>query len=100
METVYGIVGSSDYEKLMPLPKSRSYNNGRADGYSGLTLFTGKLVDAVSLQPGGSKYGGSGGGDMHRVVCAPEEVITGIYGQASATRVISVGLSCRYMQEE
>lgn len=92
-------VGSSDYEKLS-LPKSHSYNNGWAGGYSGLILFTGELVDVVSLQPGDATHGGSGGGDVRRVSCAPGQAITGIYGQASATHVIRVGLSCNYMQKE
>jgi hypothetical protein len=43
-----GDVGSG--QKLRTLSKSRSAFNKRADGYSGVTLFTGELVDAVSLQ--------------------------------------------------
>jgi hypothetical protein len=86
-------VGES--QKLQPLPKSRSASNRRADGYSGVTLFTGELVDAVSLQPSGARFGGTGGGDVRRVSCPAGQVVTGIYGQASATHVISVGLSCR-----
>jgi hypothetical protein len=81
--------------KLQTLPKSSSAYNRRGGGYTGLTLFTGELVDALSLQPGGAKYGGSGGGDVRRVSCPPGQVITGIWGQASATHVISVGLDCR-----
>jgi hypothetical protein len=64
-------VSSSDYGKLQALSMSRSYKNKRADDYSGLSLFTGELVDAVSLQPGDAKYGGSGGVDVRSLLCPP-----------------------------
>jgi hypothetical protein len=32
---------------------------------------------------------------VRRVTCPTGQVVTGIYGQTTDTRVISVGLSCR-----
>ncbi len=88
-------VGSDS--QLRALSKSRSFDNRRANGYSGITLFTGELVDAVALQPAGTRYGGRGAGSLvtRALSCPVGKVITGIYGQATEDHVISVGLSCR-----
>ena len=91
-------VSVGESQKLRTLSKSRSASNRRDDGYKGITMFTGELVDAVSLQPqgsGGAKYGGTGGGDVRRVTCPTGQVVTGIFGKATDSHVISVGLSCR-----
>jgi hypothetical protein len=97
LRCINGVTVSASH-KLRTLSKSRSASNRRDDGYKGITLFTGELVDAVSLQPqgsGGAKYGGTGGGDVRRVTCPTGQVVTGIFGQATDSHVISVGLSCR-----
>jgi hypothetical protein len=81
--------------ELRNLGENRSFNSKRSTGYPGVTLFTGELVDAVSLQPVKTKYGGTGGGSVRDVACPDGQVITGIYGKASDSLVISVGLTCR-----
>jgi hypothetical protein len=89
-------VGSdSELQNLGDTLRNRSFNSKRSTGYSGVTLFTGELVDAVSLQPVKTKYGGTGGGSVRDVACPDGQVITGIYGKATESLMISVGLKCR-----
>lgn len=89
--------------KLQKLSKSRRLiilSDKRSTGYSGVTLYTGKPVDAVSLLPVGTKYDSIGGfpglpGHTHVVLCPTGQVFTGIYGEATAAHVISAGLRCK-----
>jgi hypothetical protein len=96
-------VGSSSkplrLKMLSDWSESHKLFNRRSSGYSGVTLYAGKPVDAVSLVPG-TKYIDMEGhpglpGHTHVVLCPTGQVITGIYGEATAAHVISVGLRCK-----
>ena len=81
------------------MPKSTTYNAGRLGGFDSVTLNHGDLVDSVSFAPSSIKYGGSGGGTVSTVACPTGQVITGIYGKATATHMVTLGLRCRDKQE-
>jgi hypothetical protein len=89
---------------LKKLPNSRSSNDDRPAGYTAITLHTGEVVNGVSLQTAGTwpsrpMFGSNGESDTRVVTCPNGQVITGIYGQASDTHVISVGLTAASRSE-
>lgn len=89
---------------LKKLPNSRSSNDDRPAGYTAITLHTGEVVNGVSLQTAGTwpsrpMFGSDGESGTHVVTRPNGQVITGIYGQASDTHVISVGLTAASRSE-
>lgn len=94
--------GLNGTASLRSLPKSDKAFNANNIGYSGMVLTHGDLVYSVSLLDATDspafkpiKYGSSRNGSISTVACPAGQVITGIYGRATATHMVTLGLRCR-----
>lgn len=65
-------------------------------GYKGITVQASTAIDRITLNPvyPGTpvSYGGTGGAELR---CPDGFVLAGLYGQATATAVLSIGIFCR-----
>ena len=73
-----------------------SHTAGSA-GYTAISVRAGALIDQVTL--GGSfgmaPFGGNGGEDKGTQQCPSGMVVVGLFGKATGTNPITIGLICR-----
>jgi hypothetical protein len=76
----------------------RGWDHSSYDGYIGISVNAGTLIDQITVFAGGDVVikGGSGGRAKPRMTCPPGYKLAGVHGTTTTTNPITIGLVCRY----
>lgn len=86
---------------------SSSVATGASAGFVAINMYARQLVTAIRHNPADSLPGGWFGasaknrnGKMSTVECPAGYVITGVFGQASTTHMVTLGLHCQFRRKK